>query len=555
MRHFIWALVLLLIQSVSDAATYSTRNFTITTNVDDQSTAQVICQAAEAERERSALYWTGRVLPNWSSKCPIEANVGTMGAGGGTTFVIRDGEVFGWKMKVQGNLHSLLYNVIPHEVSHTVFYSEIRAKIARWADEGAATSVELPGEQLKQEHLFQQVEGTPRQYTLTELMTMMEYPQDMTNVLTLYAQGHSVSSFLIALNGPRDFYETMKQASQGDGWEESISDHYGFTSIDELQHRWQSWRNDGADVTVAYQYCPNGRCSPRQCVPYYQWTPQPQPQPWEPVPQRQQPQPTPIVQQPQPNRDRSPIVRQEIVDPSAVDDAVERWMSQNREQLRGPQGPKGDKGVDGINGLPGLPGQPAKEVTIDIEALADAIASRHGDQLKGADGKSVSAGDLKPMVDAAVKNAVGDLSQFIAYPDDDQFDRWAQVWIQQNESAIDQRIQAVVIGGDEAVGKLQGDIETLRGEVQQLRQELKQRQTPVSDGRILYFTSTQGCTNCSEPDKIVKALRAKGVPITVIDLEPSQTKVDGVPRLHIPSLDRTIGGKESVVKFLSQIER
>ena len=43
------------------------------------------------------------------------------GAGGATSFVFDRGEVFGWKMNIQGSRERILDSVLPHEVTHTIF--------------------------------------------------------------------------------------------------------------------------------------------------------------------------------------------------------------------------------------------------------------------------------------------------------------------------------------------------------------------------------------------------------------------------------------------------
>lgn len=78
---------------------------------------------------------------------------------------------------------------------------------------------------------------------------------------------------------------------------------------------------------------------------------------------------------------------------------------------------------------------------------------------------------------------------------------------------------------------------------------------PVDDRRLLYFTSTEGCANCRETDATVARLKASGYPITVIDLEPTETQVRGVPRLHILKETRDISGASNVSTYLGLLVR
>ena len=77
--------------------------------------------AAEFYRRELAIEWLGEALPRWYRPCPISVKVGQIGAGGATTFTFEGGEVFGWRMNVQGSLERILDSVIPHEVRHTIF--------------------------------------------------------------------------------------------------------------------------------------------------------------------------------------------------------------------------------------------------------------------------------------------------------------------------------------------------------------------------------------------------------------------------------------------------
>lgn len=85
---------------------------------------------------------------------------------------------------------------------------------------------------------------------------------------------------------------------------------------------------------------------------------------------------------------------------------------------------------------------------------------------------------------------------------------------------------------------------------------LEDQETPVdtstgNDKRFLYFTSTKGCPNCSKTDERVAELKASGYPITVIDLDPTQTEIRGVPRIHVLSEGRDVNGLSNVVAYLS----
>jgi len=120
------------------AAGYRTTNFTV--DAPTPQLAKQIGDSAEQWRSQLSKEWLGKELPNWSKPCPIKAKVASsLGAGGATSFVFDNGEVFGWRMEIQGSRERILDSVLPHEVTHTIFASHFRQPLPRWADEGACT--------------------------------------------------------------------------------------------------------------------------------------------------------------------------------------------------------------------------------------------------------------------------------------------------------------------------------------------------------------------------------------------------------------------------------
>ena len=121
------------------------KNFIVETS--DPNFAQQVSQAAEKFRHDLAIEWLGEPMPNWSQPCVMTVQAGPrLSPGGVTTFQFDQGEVFGWRMTVQGSAERVLDSVLPHEVTHMIFASHFRRPLPRWADEGGATSVEHASE-------------------------------------------------------------------------------------------------------------------------------------------------------------------------------------------------------------------------------------------------------------------------------------------------------------------------------------------------------------------------------------------------------------------------
>lgn len=227
--------------SLLPAAEYRTPNFIVYAPTDE--IARQIGETAEQSRRELALAWLGRTLPNWYRPCPIRVTVGSMGAGGATTFTFDRGEVSGWNMRVQGSLERLLDSVVPHEVNHTIFASHFRRPLPRWADEGAATLIEHVEERKRQEVLLDRVIRTSRRIPLDRLLTIAEYPSDMHQVYTLYAEGYSLANFLVQQHGERGravFLKFLQDAHER-GWAEAIRRHYPFQTVAELEQSWTQW--------------------------------------------------------------------------------------------------------------------------------------------------------------------------------------------------------------------------------------------------------------------------------------------------------------------------
>jgi hypothetical protein len=228
-----------MLNSRCSAATFQTRNFSVT--ADQQDLAEEIGQRAELLRRQLAIFWLGQPLPNWSKPCKLRVREGAIGAGGQTTFQFADGEVLNWDMFVQGSRERILDSVLPHEINHTIFACHFRRPLPRWADEGAATLFEHRSEQLKQLALLNDViDNSQERFSLRKLMSMKEYPRGMRPMLILYAQGYALADFLVQQKGRRAYLQFISDGEKI-GWEEAIRKNFDHDGIDSLERNWQGW--------------------------------------------------------------------------------------------------------------------------------------------------------------------------------------------------------------------------------------------------------------------------------------------------------------------------
>lgn len=243
---------------VASGASYPTPNFVI--HCQDPQLAQELGEAAEKYRKELANLWLGKTLPNWSRPCPVKVRVGpNLGAGGSTTFVFDRGEVYGWDMTIQGSRERLLDSVLPHEITHMILASHFRRPVPRWADEGAATSVEHISEREKHRRMLLEFLRTRRGIPFRHMFAMEEYPRD---ILPLYAQGFALSDFLIQQGGHQRFVKFLEDGLKDSNWDAALSRWYGVSDLGQLQLSWLAWVERGFPQLAPQPETPPGQSAP-----------------------------------------------------------------------------------------------------------------------------------------------------------------------------------------------------------------------------------------------------------------------------------------------------
>ena len=233
--------LLVALLSVSMGASHRSANFIVET-ADPQMAAR-IAATAEQFRHDLAIEWLGQTMPDWAQPCMMTVQVApNLGAGGATTFVFDNGEVFGWRMTIQGSAERVLDSVVPHEVTHMIFASYFRRPLPRWADEGGATSVEHISEKQKHRQMLVQFLHNNRGIAFSQMFAMTEYPQD---VMPLYAQGYSLAEFLIYHGGRRKFVAFLADGMRDGQWSSAVARNYNISDLSALQNKWVAWVGQG----------------------------------------------------------------------------------------------------------------------------------------------------------------------------------------------------------------------------------------------------------------------------------------------------------------------
>jgi len=229
---------------VSMGARQRTANFVV--EADDPNFTQQVSKAAEAYRRDLAISWLGQIMPNWWQPCVMTVQAAPhLGAGGAPTFKFQDGEVFEWRMSIQGSRERILDSVLPHEITHMIFASHFRQPLPRWADEGGATSVECAVERNKYRQMLPPFLRSSRGIAFNQMFAMMEYPPDY---MPLYAQGYSLAEFLIQTSGRQTYVKFLDDGLKSDDWSGAVARNYGVKDLGSLQNTWLAWVRQGSPL-------------------------------------------------------------------------------------------------------------------------------------------------------------------------------------------------------------------------------------------------------------------------------------------------------------------
>jgi len=213
------------------SGSYRTQNFRV--RAASERVARLVAEAAEEHRKNLARLWLGKELPPWPEPCPVKVTLTARGSGGATSFAFDGGKVLNQNMHLDGPLDSILASVLPHEVTHTVLAHAVGKPLPRWADEGAAVFAEDDQEHRRHDQLMTRIIDERRAMPLRRLFALNEYPRD---VMTLFAQGYSVTCFLVGKNDRQTFLAFVKLGMR-DGWDRAVR-AYNFRDVEALEDAW-----------------------------------------------------------------------------------------------------------------------------------------------------------------------------------------------------------------------------------------------------------------------------------------------------------------------------
>jgi hypothetical protein len=221
------------------AGPYRVRTTNFVIDAPTEQVAQQIGQYAEIYRKEKAIQWLGREMPTWPAPLPVRVTVQVNGAGGATTFEYGPNGVERQYMHIEGEYERLLNSVLPHEITHTVFAHYYRCPVPRWADEGGSVLSEDDKERNRHDNLARGILNTPgRLIPLRRLFALKEYPDD---VMSLYAEGYSVSNFLVNQGGDKGrqtFLGFVAFGMRNNDWDGAVRSYYGYRDVNELERAW-----------------------------------------------------------------------------------------------------------------------------------------------------------------------------------------------------------------------------------------------------------------------------------------------------------------------------
>jgi hypothetical protein len=134
-------------------------------------------------------------------------------------------------------MERMLHSVLPHEVTHTVFAHHFRYPVPRWADEGGSVLSEDDRERATHDRMCRNMLNARQAIPLRRLFQVKEYSELNNQVMNLYAQGYSVTEYLVGLGGRQNFLNFVATGMRGN-WDQAVQTYYRFQTVEALEKAW-----------------------------------------------------------------------------------------------------------------------------------------------------------------------------------------------------------------------------------------------------------------------------------------------------------------------------
>lgn len=185
---------------------------------------------------------------NWSIKCdvflyptPTEYQQKTRfpaDSWGFADLEIGDGKVWMRRLDLRSDNEARVFNVAVHELTHVILADRFAHKqIPRWADEGIALNSEPATRQRDMRGWLAGEIKQGRGFTLQQLLSMQQYPQNKHLGDLFYAQSGSLVEFLLAQNSNSEegVIRFVENAQRG------LDKPLSGVSLTKLESEWKAW--------------------------------------------------------------------------------------------------------------------------------------------------------------------------------------------------------------------------------------------------------------------------------------------------------------------------
>ncbi|MBX7102560.1 MAG: hypothetical protein K1X57_00660 [Gemmataceae bacterium] len=245
-RHF-FSLIALVLAAAPAAAESQLRTQNFLVHAPNAQIAEQFGRQAEFFRRQKAIEWLGQEMPPWNQPCPLYVKPTMSNGGGATSFDYRNGGYVVLSMNIEGQIERMLNSVLPHEITHTVFAHHFRFPVPRWADEGGSVLSEDDQERARHDQLCRNYLNRPGgKLPLRRLFNLKEY-HEVSDVLIIYAEGFSVSEYLVNKSDRKTFLDFVSMGMRG-SWDRACQTYYGFQSVEQLEESWLQHLRDTRDI-------------------------------------------------------------------------------------------------------------------------------------------------------------------------------------------------------------------------------------------------------------------------------------------------------------------